>query len=207
MLSTVGPVTSQMVSRRYNPNLCLVEVIRVTKSSRDGWAKSNASLSFSLTDLVLPGFERGYRVVGTCHHTGSLNSGHWITKICTNQGWFELDDLRGNSLPTNPPGASDVSVAPPHYCWRPIPFLGLDIFLHLLQHCILYLFWYYLCSLVFLRSVILFTYIYHPFVNLRGLLVIPTSCRGGDLFFGIRFRIGFGARACSQLHHFGNPKQ
>ena len=87
--------TSQKVSRSFNPDLCLVEVIRVTKSSRYGWAKSNASLSFPLTDLVLPGFERGYRVVGTCHHQGSLNSGHWITKICSNQGWFELDDLRG----------------------------------------------------------------------------------------------------------------
>lgn len=102
--------TSQKVSRSYNPDLCLVEVIRVTRSSGNIWGKSHASLSFSLKDLRLPGFERGYRVVGTCHHRGTLNSGHWITKICTNNGWFELDDLRGNSFPTSPPGTNDDSV-------------------------------------------------------------------------------------------------
>jgi ubiquitin C-terminal hydrolase len=103
--------TSQKVSRSYNPDLCLMEVIRVTKSSRNVWGKSNASLSFSVTNLVLPGFERSFRVVGTCHHRGGLNSGHWITKVCTNLGWFELDDLRGDSFPTIAPGINDDSVA------------------------------------------------------------------------------------------------
>ena len=48
--------------------------------------------------------------MGTCHHRGTLNSGHWITKICTIDGWFELDDLRGNNFPTIPPGTNDDSV-------------------------------------------------------------------------------------------------
>ena len=48
--------------------------------------------------------------MGTCHHRGTVNSGHWITKVLTNGGWHELDDLVGKSLVTSPPGVSDDSV-------------------------------------------------------------------------------------------------
>ena len=42
----------------------------------------------------------GYRVsaapMSTCHHRGSINSGHWIAKeFTTDGGWYELDDLKG----------------------------------------------------------------------------------------------------------------
>ncbi len=66
--------------------------------------------SFPVASLKLPGFPRTYRVVSTCHHRGSVNGGHWLTKIATNTGWYELDDLIPRNLPTNPPGVSDNSV-------------------------------------------------------------------------------------------------
>ena len=50
-------------------------------------------------------------MVSTCHHRGSLNSGHWLTKIATGSGWYELDDLISRNLSTQPPGVSDNSVA------------------------------------------------------------------------------------------------
>jgi hypothetical protein len=99
------------LSREYNPDLFLVEVIRATESSRNTWLKNNASLNFPVTSLKLPGFPRTYRVASTCHHRGSVNSGHWLTKISTNTGWYELDDLVSRNLRTSPPGVNDTSVA------------------------------------------------------------------------------------------------
>ena len=64
-----------------------------------------------MKDLKLPGFLRSYSVVGSCHHRGSLNSGHWITKVLTSKGWFDMDDLRSDSLPSGPPGVNDASVS------------------------------------------------------------------------------------------------
>ena len=89
--------TSHTLSRDYNPDLFLMEVVRVTESSRNTWVKNNASLSFPVTDLILPGFSRSYRV-STCHHRGSLNGGHWLTKRSTNHGWFDSDDLKAKNL-------------------------------------------------------------------------------------------------------------
>ena len=102
--------TPQLVSQSYNPDLFLLEVIRATESSPNSWKKNHASLDFSCTNLTLPGFPRSYRVVSSCHHRGALDGGHWITKISTNHGWFELDDLRSSHLPTSPPGNHDNSV-------------------------------------------------------------------------------------------------
>ena len=102
--------TSHSLSRKYNPDLFLVEVVRATESSRNTWLKSNACINFSATSLKLPGFSRSYRVISTCHHRGSVNGGHWLTKIATNTGWYELDDLRSKNSPTIPPGFNDDSV-------------------------------------------------------------------------------------------------
>ena len=49
-------------------------------------------------------------MVASSHHRGSLNGGHWIAKLSTNHGWYDLDDLRGHNLPKNPPGQEDSSV-------------------------------------------------------------------------------------------------
>ena len=99
--------TPHKLSREYNPDLFLIEVVRATESSRNTWLKNDASIHFPVPSLKLPGFPRTYRVVSTCHHRGSVNGGHWLTKIATNTGWYELDDL----IPRNvPPGVSDNSV-------------------------------------------------------------------------------------------------
>ena len=102
--------TSHKLSREYNPDLFIVELVRVTESSRNNWLKNNASISFPVMSLKLPGFPRTYRVISSCHHRGSVASGHWLTKVVTNSGWYELDDLKSRSLPTSPPGLSDNSV-------------------------------------------------------------------------------------------------
>ena len=105
--------TAQNSERNYkNPDLFIIEIIRVKPSdSKYGWAKNHAPLSFTVGDLKLPGFIRPYSVLGSCHHRGSLNGGHWITKILTKNGWFELDDLQRNYSPTNPPGKHDDSIS------------------------------------------------------------------------------------------------
>ena len=36
-------------------------------------------------------------MVGSCHHRGSLNGGHWFTKELTNLGRYELDDLKAHN--------------------------------------------------------------------------------------------------------------
>jgi ubiquitin C-terminal hydrolase len=87
-----------------------MEVVRATEASRNTWVKNDASLNFAVTNLKLPGFPRTYRVVSTCHHRGSVGSGHWLTRIVTNAGWFELDDLIPQNLLSSPPGVRDKSV-------------------------------------------------------------------------------------------------
>ena len=103
--------TPHTLSRDYNPDLFLVELIRATESSQNTWTKNSAILNFPTTSLKLPGFPRTYRVVSTCHHRGSMNSGHWVTKLATGAGWYELDDLISRNVLTQPPGVNDNSVA------------------------------------------------------------------------------------------------
>ena len=73
--------------------------------------QNNCTINFPVTDLVLPGFSRLYRVVATCDHRGSLTDGHWLTNICTSGGdWYEINDLKETSLVTRSPGIDDTSV-------------------------------------------------------------------------------------------------
>ena len=65
--------------------------------------------SFPLSNLKLPGSSRAYKAISSCHHRGSLK-GDWFTKELTKYGWYELDDLKKNSI-TKPPGYKDDSVA------------------------------------------------------------------------------------------------
>ena len=88
---------------------CLL-IIRVTETSRNNWLKNGSPVNFTTVGVNLPGFSRFYRVVGTCHHSGSLTGGHWFTKVCTTLGWYELNDLRSQNLITAPPGLNDDSV-------------------------------------------------------------------------------------------------
>jgi hypothetical protein len=49
--------TQQSQTRSLNPDLCLLEVVRV-KEVKGYWSKNGAKLSFPLTDIRLPGFSR-----------------------------------------------------------------------------------------------------------------------------------------------------
>src|SRR6185436_2684928 len=82
--------TTYSSSRDYNSNLLLIEIIRVTRL-RNAWIKKSLPIDFSTRDLKLPGFDRPYRVIASCHHRGFLHGGHWFTNISTNSGWFNLD--------------------------------------------------------------------------------------------------------------------
>jgi ubiquitin C-terminal hydrolase len=103
--------TSQKQARDYdNADLLMLEIVRVTKL-KNNWIKNSAPLSFDTKNLQLPGFLRPYRVVGSCHHRGSLVGGHWITKIQTQKGWFEMDDLKRKCRKVGSPGVNDESVS------------------------------------------------------------------------------------------------
>ena len=99
------------------------EIMRVTGhggGSRN-WSKNSIPISFPTQNLKLS--SRSYRVAASCHHRGSIKSGHWTTKVCTSTGtWYELDDLKGKPSVTNPPGTLDSSV--PHYLLQKIDLLS-----------------------------------------------------------------------------------
>ena len=102
--------TSHTKSRTYgNPDMVFIEIIRVSEHN-NYWTKNNASIDFNVTKLKLPRFQRLYNVLATCHHRGSLNGGHWLTKFRTTHGWWELDDLRNKNYTCYPPGSRDDSV-------------------------------------------------------------------------------------------------
>ncbi len=102
--------TPHNLKREYNPDMLLIEIVRVTEL-KSGWNKNDCTINFPVTNLVLPGFTRLYRVVATCDHRGSLTGGHWLTNICTSGGnWYELNDLKQTSLLTRSPGIDDSSV-------------------------------------------------------------------------------------------------
>lgn len=107
--SKCGGKTLHSYSRSCNPDVLFIELFRVSTTPR-GMVKNTDPISFP-TDLMLTGFSRRYRILGSAHHRGSLRSGHWFTKLCTTHGWLELDDLKRNHLPTDPPGLCDRSVA------------------------------------------------------------------------------------------------
>ena len=92
--ATVETLKRNTHLRVCDPDLFMVEIIRVTKVS----------------GLSLPGFSRTYKVVSSCNHHGSIIGGHWFTKVLTERGWFELDDLKSVNSLTHPPGLSDTSV-------------------------------------------------------------------------------------------------
>ena len=97
------------MTRDYDPDVLLIEIIRVTDAG-SRWVKNGSTVTFPIVGVNLPNFSRFYRVVGTCHHSGSLTSGHWLTKACTARGWYELNDLKGANTFINPPGEDDGSV-------------------------------------------------------------------------------------------------
>ena len=83
--------TKQTSVRETTSDIVLFEVIRVTQKSNT-WSKNTIPITFPIQDVML--FGRKYHVVGTCHHKGSLQFGHWFTKLCLNDGtWYTLDDL------------------------------------------------------------------------------------------------------------------
>ena len=87
-----------------------MEIVRVRQSAPNTWMKCDAAISFDCKNLTLPGFDRRYKVLSTCHHRGSINSGHWFTKVLTGKGWFEMDDLKSGNHSTGIPGVNDRSV-------------------------------------------------------------------------------------------------
>ena len=101
--------TPHSSKRDYNPDIFLIEIIRVTES-KVGWVKNNARITFPVTSLTLPGFSRSYRVAATCNHNRTLKGGHWLSKVHTTGGWYALDDLKSTSLLSTPPGIKDNSV-------------------------------------------------------------------------------------------------
>ena len=103
--------TPHKSSRDYNPDIFFVEIIRVIE--KDGrWVKNPVKVSFPRSNLQLPGFSGSYKVIGSCHHRGTVSSGHCFTKVLTSGNlWYNLDDLKLKVFSTCPPGYDDDSVA------------------------------------------------------------------------------------------------
>ena len=105
--------TTQTSSRECSADTLLIEIMRVNGhgGGSHSWSKNSIRISFPTQNLKLSKLSRSYRVIASCHHRGSIKSGHWTTKVCTSTGtWYELDDLNVKPSSTNPPGISDSSV-------------------------------------------------------------------------------------------------
>ena len=102
--------TPHQSKKDFNSDIFFVEIIRVIEKDKK-WVKNPMKVSFSVCNLKLPDFSRSYKVIASCHHRGTVNSGHWFTKILTaNNVWYCLDDLMPKAIPTCPPGSDDDSV-------------------------------------------------------------------------------------------------
>ena len=92
----------------------MVEIIRVTEKKRRNllsWHKNILPLCFPTTGISVPGTQRKYQLIATCHHYGTLRYGHWITKLVTNdKHWYECNDLKASNNVTKAPGTADSSV-------------------------------------------------------------------------------------------------
>ena len=56
--------------------------------------KNNAKVTFPLSHITLPGSDEKFRVVASCHHSGTVTAGHWFSWIVLDNGsWFEVNDL------------------------------------------------------------------------------------------------------------------
>ena len=66
----------------------LIEIMRVTGhgGGSHSWSKNSIPISFPTENLKLSMLSRSYRVIASCHHRGSIKSGHWTTKVCTSTG-------------------------------------------------------------------------------------------------------------------------
>ena len=58
------------MARDYDPDVLLLKL--------DSWVKNGSKVTFPTVGVNLPNFSRFYRVLGTCHHSGSLSGGHWL---------------------------------------------------------------------------------------------------------------------------------
>jgi len=102
--------TKQTSVRETTSDIVLFEVIRVTQKSNNTWSKNTIPITFPTRDVLLFG-DRKYHVVATCHHKGSIQFGHWFTKLCLNNGtWHTLDDLNPKHRTSEPPGSMDSTV-------------------------------------------------------------------------------------------------
>ena len=109
-----GIKTRQVSTRESCSDIMCLEIIRVTQNHLSRglqWSKNCMPISFPTMGITIPGSEHKYRIIGTCHHQGSLRYGHWFTRVITTSNvWYELDDLRGYNIRTVPPGNLDSTV-------------------------------------------------------------------------------------------------
>ena len=89
----------------------LLEIVRVSQTRNGGWLKNNLRVTFPSSAFNLPGSTRKYRLIATCHHRGSLHSGHWFTRMRgTGSKWYEIDDLASHHREVQQSGKGDNSV-------------------------------------------------------------------------------------------------
>lgn len=86
--------TDQSSSCSFLGKVIILELMRVIISNNLP-RKCSTSVTFSLHDYVtLPGSVERFRIVGVCHHSGNVKSGHWFSGITLDNGsWFMIDDL------------------------------------------------------------------------------------------------------------------
>ena len=81
-----GQKTNHTLAFEQSADILIVEIIRVTQKKRRNrlcWRKNKTPISFPTTGISIPGTQCTYRVITTSHHYGTLDFGHWTTKLLT----------------------------------------------------------------------------------------------------------------------------
>ena len=102
--------TPQESSCSFNGELILIEIVRVI--FKDEKQRNDSSVFFPLKGISLPEMPGTFSPIATCHHTGSLDSGHWFARVrLSNDSWYEIDDTKGRHAVITSVGESSGSAS------------------------------------------------------------------------------------------------
>ena len=81
--------TQQSVSWKLGNDFILIELLRGEERAK----KTHAKITYDPNGIIIQ--DQLYHLIASAHHTGSISSGHWITKIKAQKNlWFSLDGLK-----------------------------------------------------------------------------------------------------------------
>jgi len=86
--------TSMSVSRSFPGKVVIVELMRGYFYNGQR-CKHFTKVTFPIHDITLTGSTEKFRVIASCHHSGTVAAGHWFSWITMDKRtWWKIDDLK-----------------------------------------------------------------------------------------------------------------